>query len=228
MLPRLRAQLPSLRRALRRRRRLLAALVLAALAAALLPSLLPPSARGVEVVVTTTALPPGTVLREEHLGTTRLAAELVPEGTPREIQQVRGRTTLVPLGEGMPLLPGALESDGATTVPEGSALMSVPVPESLSGHLRPGTALELLPDAAGGPGGEGVPAQVVEVIAPAAESPALGGARTGSLEVLVLVDRARAREVAHALGGTGVVVAVIGYSPSRTASAAPPASSLSS
>ena len=164
MLPRLRAHLPALRRALRRRRRLLAALAVAALVAALLPSLLPPSARGVEAVVARTDLPPGTVLEDEHLSTVRLAAELVPSGTATDVEQVRGRTTVLPLEEGTPLLPGMLEPSDAPTVPEGSALMTVPVPAPMAGHLRPGTRLELLSSAAERTGSAGIPAQVVEAL----------------------------------------------------------------
>ncbi|MDN5821913.1 MAG: SAF domain-containing protein [Brachybacterium sp.] len=210
MLPRLRAHLPVWRRALRRRRRLLVALAVTALVAALLPSMLPPSARGVEVVVVDVALAPGTVLTPTHLSTARIAEDLVPAGAVLGIEQVLGRTTRIPLGAGAPLLPGMLEASGAAAVPEGSVLMTVPVPQSLVPHLPPGARIELVPMDPTASGSSGIPARVLEVVASDSLSPALGSGGTGTAEVLVTVEQGQARELAHALGFGAVVVTVIG------------------
>lgn len=210
MLSRLRAHLPAWRRALRRRRRLLAALAVAALVAALLPSMLPPSARGVEVVVADAALAPGTVLTSADLSTARVAEDLVPAGSALEVDAAVGRTTRVPLDAGSPLLPGMLETVGAAAIPEGSVLITVPVPAALAPHLSPGTRIELLSTDPSHFGGSGVPAQVLEVVTVDAATAALGGGGSGTAEVLVTVERGQAGEVAHALGVGAVVVTVIG------------------
>lgn len=210
MLSHLRAHLPAWRRALRRRRRLLTALAVTALVASLLPSMLPPSARGVEVVVADAALAPGTVLAPTHLSTARIAEDLVPAGAALGIEQVLGRTTRIPLGTGTPLLAGMLVPSGAAAVPEGSVLMTVPVPQALVPHLPPGTRIELLPVDPTAFEGSGILARVLEVVASDSSSPALGSGSAGNAEVLVTVERGQARELAHALGSGAVVVTVIG------------------
>lgn len=210
MLLRLRSQLPLWRRALRRRRRLLALLALAVAVAALLPSVLPPSVRGTEVVVAREQIPAGTELAPEHLRTVRIADQLVPEDAPTGTQDLLGRTTAVPLVPGAPVLPAVLAGPQSVAVPAGSVLMVVPVAEVLLPHLRPGIELELLlPDPVSGHIGR-VPAQVIEVAEDSQETDALGSGAAGTMAVLVAVERARAGELAHALGAATVEVAVIG------------------
>lgn len=209
MLSRLRAHVPLWRRALRRRRRLLTALVVAMLLAALLPTVLPPSARGVEVVVSAMPLDAGTVLASDHLRTVRVAPELVPEGTPHQADQILGRTLRHSLPAGSPLWDALLEDPGGPSIPDGSVLMIVPVPDVLSPHLRPGTRIELLSTDPTRFAGSSVPAEVVEVIAPGSSSVELGGGE-GTPQAVVTVRRDRSGEVAHALGVGGVVVSVIG------------------
>jgi len=210
MLSRLRAHLPAWRRALRRRRRLLAALSLAALIAAALPSLLPPSARGIEVIVAEAPIAAGAVLRSEDLRTARIAPELAWEGMAREAEQVVGRTARLPLEPGAPVLPGMLEDPGGTAIPEGAAVMAVPVPEVLVDHLGPGTEIALLGTDPASASHAAIPATVIEVITPVGGAGALGGGATGTAEALVAVEERQAGEVAHALGIGAVTVAVIG------------------
>lgn len=209
MLSRLRTHLPAWRRALRRRRRLLAALAVAAIVAAVLPSLLPPSARGVQVVVAEVALDPGTVLTASHVGTARIDADLVPAGAAHQVDEVLGRTARVPLEAGAPLLPGVLDPADAAAVPEGWVLMVVPVPAALTPHLPPGTGIELLSTDPTLLGGSGVRARVLRVVPGGAGGSALSGT-AGTSEALVVVERSRAGEVAHALGVGAVMVTVIG------------------
>lgn len=189
---------------------MLLALVVAALVAALLPSMLPPSTRGVEVVVLDAAIAPGTALTGSHLSTVRVAPELVPPGAVLEADRVLGRKALVPLDAGTPLLPGMLEDDGAAAIPAGSVLMVVPVPAALVPHLAAGTRIELLPGDPASVTGAPIPAQVLEVVPVPGDAPLLSAAGAGTAEVLITLERERARELAHTLGGATVVVTVIG------------------
>lgn len=209
MLSRLRSHLPLWRRALRRRRRLLAVLAAAALIAAVAPGLLPPSARGVEIVVAGAPIPAGTVLSAKDLSIARVAPSLVPEGAPRTIDEVIGRSARLALEPGTPLLTGTLEDEGGVHIPDGSVLMVVPVPAALAPHLGPGSEVLLLPlDPTAAPGAE-ITARVVEIVAPEGGAPALGGT-TGSTEALVVVEESRSREVAHGVAAGGFLVSVIG------------------
>lgn len=209
MLSRLRAHLPLWRRALRRRRRLLAALALAALLAALLPSLLPPSTRGVEVVVAGSSIAAGDVLAEKDLRTARVAPSLVPEDAPREMAEVIGRTARLPLSPGTPLLPGLLEESAGTVVPDGTALIVVPVPTALAPHLGPGSEVALLSTDPAAPSDEEVLARVVEIVPPGGGPSPLGGG-AGTTEALVAVDRSQADQVARGLGTGSILVTVVG------------------
>ena len=208
MFSRLRSQLPAWRRALRRRRRTLAALALAVLLVALLPSLLPPSRQGVELVIAREDLAAGTVVAPEHLRTIRVAAELVPPHTPTSPEEVLGRTLSRPLGAGAPFHPGTLDTPGTGPLPAGTVLMAVPVPEALAPHLAPGTRIELL--STDPTVHAAVPAQVVELPTTDTTAASLGAAAPSTVPVLVVVDRTRSREVAHALGAGTIMISVIG------------------
>lgn len=210
MLSRFRLHLPHWRRALRRRRRLLALLALAVAVTAVLPSFLPPSIQGVQVIAADEDLPTGTVLGPEHLRTVRTAVQLAPAEAPSTAEQVLGRTTTHPVPAGTPLLDPFLSGDGQLDLPEGAALMVVPVPDLLAPHLSPGTDIELLtvgpsPDAV-----ESITGQVVHAAPTAPSAVDLSGGGTGSTQILVAVDRSRSGELAHALGAGAVMVSVIG------------------
>lgn len=210
MLTRLRSHLPAWRRALRRRRRILAALVLAATAAALLPTLLPPSVQGVEALVLTEDLPAGTVLAPEHLRAVRVAEQLAPAAAPRAPEEVLGLATAHPLPAGTALLPAMLAGQEQTAIPEGTALMAVPVPDVLLPHLTPGSRVELFPTDPTTGAGAGISALVVEDVPQGSPSGALAGTPGASPDILVAVSRAQAGELAHALGTGTVAVSVIG------------------
>src|SRR5699024_7559608 len=90
-------------------------------------------------------------------------------------------------------------------------------PEALVPHLRPGTAIELLPTDPAYLADSGVRARVLEVVPSRAGTSALGGTAAGTAEALVTLERSRAGEVAHALVMGDVVVTVIDQSPSPTA-----------
>lgn len=209
MLARLRTHLPAWRRALRRRRRTLAVLVVLAAVAALLPSLLPPSLRGGDVVVLRSDLPAGTVLRQEHLGTLRIAEELIPPQAARSVHDLAGRTTALPLADGTPVLPGMLEDEGAATIPPGSVLMAVPVPSVLVPHLGPGARIELLSADPVTGAALRVAATVVE-LSPPGRGTGAPGAVPGSPAAIIALDRTRSGEVAQALGAGALTVSIIG------------------
>lgn len=210
MLSRLRHHLPHWRRALRRRRRLLALLALAVAITAVLPSVLPPSIQGVQVIVADEDLPVGTVLGPQHLRTVRTAADLVPAEAATSAERVLGRALTHPVPAGTPLLDPFLAGDGPPALPEGAVLMVVPVPDLLAPHLRPGTTIELLPIDPALDSPLAIAAQVIDAAPTAASTAALGGAGTGSTQILVAVDRSRSGELAHALGAGAVMVSVIG------------------
>lgn len=210
MLARLRSQLPGWRRALRRRRRLLALLTTALLATALLPLVLPPSVQGSEVLVSAVELPAGTVLAAEHLEVRRVAAELVPVGARADPEELLGRRTALGLPPGTPLLPGMLEGSRTAVVPDGTALMAVPVPPVLTARLGPGTRIEIL---AGDPlTGErtSIPARVVELSSVESGGALPGGSTGDDQEVLVAVPIGRTGDLAHAVGQGAVAIAILG------------------
>jgi hypothetical protein len=210
MLARLRTHLPAWRRALRRRRRTLAVLVVLAAVAALLPSLLPPSLRGADVVVLRSDLPAGTVLRPEHLGTLRIAEELIPPRAARSVHDLTGRTTAFPLADGTPVLPGMLEGEGAAAIPPGSVVMAVPVPSVLVPHLGPGARIELLSaDPVTGTSLR-VAATVVELSSPPGGGTGAPGAGPEPPAAIIALDRTRSGEVAQALGAGALTVSIIG------------------
>lgn len=214
MLSRLRPQLPLWRRALRRRRHTLVVLALAAAAVLVLPALVPASVTGVDTVVAAADLPAGTVLAPEHLRTVRVAPALVPEDAARSTEELLGAETGVPIAAGQALLPSMLDAARAPTVPDGRALMAVPVPDVLTPHLAPGTRIELLTaDPMTGTTAR-IPADVVEVITGGSDGGATSGFGTEgparASQALVTVERGRAGEVAHALGAATVTIAVIG------------------
>ncbi|APX31538.1 hypothetical protein BH708_01000 [Brachybacterium sp. P6-10-X1] len=213
MLTRIRASLPAWRRALRRRRRTLLVLALALTLALIVPSLLPPSTRGVPVVAAADDLPAGTVLTDQHLRTVRVATELVPAGSSSTPKQLVGREIALDIPARTPLLPGLLIGDGAAAVPEGSALMALPVPAVLVPRLVPGAHLDVLTSGPDPASVAAVPAVVVELPDAGGTEDVLGQGTTGAAQVLVSVERPRAREVAHAMREGWVSVSIVGYSP---------------
>lgn len=213
MLTRIRASVPAWRRALRRRRRMLIVLALALTLALLVPSVLPPSTRGVPVVAAAEDLSAGTVLTAQHLRTVRVAAELVPPGSASAPGQLVGREVALDVPARTPLLPGLLLGDGAAAIPEGSALMALPVPAVLVPRLVPGMHLDVLTSGPDPASVAAVPAVVVEPPDAGGAADVLGQGTAGTAQVLVSVERSRAREVAHALREGWVSVSIVGYSP---------------
>jgi hypothetical protein len=210
MLTRLLPPLPVWRRALRRRRRTLALLLAAAAAVLVLPGLVPVPAQGTEVVVASRALPAGTVLAPEHLRTVEIATALVPDGTASSPAALEGERLAGPVAEGAPLLPGALVGADGPALAEGTALMVVPVPEVLLPHLAAGTRIELLlSDPVDGSSAR-VTAEVRSLSTATAAPGALGAGAVPGAQAIVLVDRQRSGELAHALGTSAVTVSVIG------------------
>ncbi|MCT2260583.1 SAF domain-containing protein [Brachybacterium muris] len=210
MLTRIRSQLPAYRRALRRRRRTLTALLIAMVAVAVLPSMLPAGHRGTAVVVTSRAVPAGTVITEEHVSTVEVAAELVPAGAATSADEAVGRTAAVPLTEGTPLLPGLLTSDTEAELAPGSSLLVVSAPAQLRDRLHPGTELEIHHSTSDPTRPGRTPATVVEVAGDTTGAvPGLGGTAP-DLVVLVTVDRADAVEVAHATREGWSILSIVG------------------
>lgn len=209
MLDRLRRHLPLWRRALRRRRRALAVLVLLGGIVVAAPALLPPSSRGVGTVVAAAELPAGTRVAPEDLRTVAVAPQLVPAGASTRPDELVGRTLRHPVGAGTALVPGMLEEPGAQPIGDGRVLMAVPVPEVLVPHLRPGAEIELLPVSPVDPTLRPLRARVVDLAVEEGAASGLVTATSGP-RALVSVEASRAHELAHALAGGAVSVAVIG------------------
>lgn len=208
MLTRLLPHLPTWRRALRRRRRTLAVLVVAAAAVLLVPSLVPASVTGTEVVVAAEDLPTGTALEAEQMRTVEVASSLVPSGAATAVEDLVGERLAAPVAADGPILSGDLLATGEDPLPEGTALLAVPVPEVLLPHLRSGTRIELLMSDPVDGSATRIPAEI-RSLSPAKGTGALGTGTDAGVQALVLVDRQRSGEVAHALGTSDVTVSVI-------------------
>ena len=208
MLTRLLPHLPTWRRALRRRRRTLAVLVVAAAAVLLVPSLVPASVTGTEVVVAAEDLPTGTALEAEQMRTVEVASSLVPSGAATAVEDLVGERLAAPVAADGPILSGDLLATGEDPLPEGTALLAVPVPEVLLPHLRSGTRIELLMSDPVDGSATRIPAEI-RSLSPATGTGALGTGTDTGVQALVLVDRQRSGEVAHALGTSNVAVSVI-------------------
>jgi len=209
MLQRLLPHLPTWRRALRRRRRTLAVLVVAAAAVLIAPSLVPASVRGTEVVVAAEDLQPGTALDAEQLRTVEVATSLVPSGAATSVTDLVDARLAAPVAEGGPILAGNLLGAEENPLPEGTALLAVPIPEVLLPHLRTGTRIELLMSDPVDGSSTRIPAEVRALSGAPAASGALGSGVDAEVQALVLVERQRSGEVAHALGTSNVTVSVI-------------------
>lgn len=216
MLPRIRSQLPPLRRALRRRRRTLALLTAALLVAALLPSVLPAlvpaAAASTTVVVASAQLPIGTKLEAEHLRTVRVAEDFAPPRSVDRPDQLTGRRTVTSVPEGVPVVPGMLEGEASAVVPGGSSMMAISAPAVLAPHLVPGTAVEILSSTPEAGSTRHTRARVVEVAAREGEGAVSGlaGPAAGETVVLVTVDPSGARDLAHAMHEGWVQITIVG------------------
>ncbi|MGN7212664.1 SAF domain-containing protein [Brachybacterium paraconglomeratum] len=208
MLTRLLPHLPTWRRALRRRRRTLAVLVVAAAAVLLVPSLVPASVTGTKVVVAAEDLPTGTALEAEQMRTVEVASSLVPSGAATAVEDLVGERLAAPVAADGPILSVDLLATGEDPLPEGTALLAVPVPEVLLPHLRSGTRIELLMSDPVDGSATRIPAEI-RSLSPATGTGALGTGTDAGVQALVLVDRQRSGEVAHALGTSNVAVSVI-------------------
>ena len=208
MFARLLPHLPLWRRALRRRRRSLSLLVAALAVVLVLPALVPASMQSTPVVVAAGDLPTGTALGPQHLRTVEVASSLVPSGAATAVEDLVGERLAAPVAADGPILSGDLLATGEDPLPEGTALLAVPVPEVLLPHLRSGTRLELLMSDPVDGSATRIPAEI-RSLSPATGTGALGTGTDAGVQALVLVDRQRSGEVAHALGTSNVAVSVI-------------------
>ena len=210
MLSRITASLPQWRRALRRRRRLLALLVSALLIASAIPQLVPLLPRSLAVVVADGDLPAGTELTAADLRQVHVAAALVPEDAASTPQDLLGQRTAVPVSDGTPLLPGLFEAAGTPEVPDGSALIAVPIQAVLVPHLQSGTEIEIIASVAGDPAPQRISAQIME-ISETGTGGTLGlGGGDGEAVALVSLAPARAADVARAMSEGWITIAAIG------------------
>ena len=210
MFTRLLPHVPVWRRALRRRRRSLSLLVAALAVVLVVPALVPVSMQSTPVVVAAGDLPTGTELGPQHLRTVEVASSLVPSGASSSVADLDGELLAGPVAEGGAVLPADLIGAEGPAIPDGTALVAVPVPEVLLPHLAAGTRIELLMNDPVDGTGSRVPAEVRSLSADAVTSGSLASPESSGTEALVLVERQSAGDVAHALGAGTVTVSVIG------------------
>ena len=109
-----------------------------------LPALVPASMQSTPVVVAAGDLPTGTELGPQHLRTVEVASSLVPGGASSSVAELEGERLAGPVAEGGAVLPADVVGAEGPAIPEGTALVAVPVPEVLLPHLAAGTRIELL------------------------------------------------------------------------------------
>lgn len=218
MLTRIRAQLPTWRRALRRRRRLLVLLLCACLIALALPPLAaavqPADRRGVAVVAAAVDVPAGTPLATTDLSTVRVAASLVPAGAATDPDALIGTRTATAIPAGSPILPAMLRAEAAAELPEGEVAMVIAAPGVLAGQLGPGTPVELLAGTPESGVPRHIPAHVVQISSasggelPMGEDAGLTSA--DEVEVVVRLAREDAGDLARAQREGWLTVSVVG------------------
>lgn len=212
MLPRIRAQLPVWRRALRRRRRTFAALAAALVLTLIVPPLLPPDSQAATVVVADVELPAGTVLDAHHLRSVRVAVDLVPPGAVSSAEGLVGQETAVRVPADSPVLTGALDGGELSAVADGSALMAVPVPAALAPLLIPGSQVEIIGSTPESAVPRRILAHVVEV--PSDRDPEtssmLSSGTAAPAQVLIAIDRDDAAVLARSSAEGWLSVALIG------------------
>ncbi len=103
---------------------------------------------GKMVVVAAKAIPAGTVLAEKDLQSIPWPVEQTPAGTFGSTEQAAGRTVLVPLAKGEPVLSARLasaEKGGESGVPTGMRAVSVHVSDSngVLAQLAPGQKVDV-------------------------------------------------------------------------------------
>ncbi|WP_341855153.1 SAF domain-containing protein [Brachybacterium sp. GPGPB12] len=209
MLQRLLPHLPTWRRALRRRRRTLAVLVVAAAAVSLMPSLVRASVAGTEVVVAAEDLPTGTALEAGQMRTVEVASSLVPSGAATAVEDLVGERLAAPVAADGPILAGDLLGTGEAPSLRGRRRWPFLCRRCSLPHLRSGTRIESLMNDPVDGSATRIPAQIRSLSAAATGTGALGTGSDTGVQALVLVDRHRSGEVAHALGTSNVTVSVI-------------------
>ncbi|MCL1840145.1 MAG: SAF domain-containing protein [Propionibacteriaceae bacterium] len=170
---------------------------------------LAPQPTGTPVVVTTRALPPGSLLVAGDVRVVQAPADLIPSGALTSAADAVGATLAVGLPQGAMLTSWALSAaDALTDQAAGEVLVPFHLADaSVAPLLRAGTHLTIVatqPD-----GGTWVVARHVRVATPPAEpgSGVLGSTTTSGVMVLVAADPATGQALAGASGSSlGVMI----------------------
>lgn len=201
-----------------------AAAVLVVLAACLVArQAAPPPPDTTDVVVAAADLTAGQVLAREDLRTVRLPSDLVPVGAVGKVAALEGRSAVVDVPAGLPLVNGVLDADRfGISAPVGTVAVPIRLADAaVAALLRPGDRIDLVApgDASPDPGD---PAAAPTVLARAAvvlevshEEPAgdgglLGGRATSDPLVVVAVAVEEGHQLASAVGGSLGAVLVQG------------------
>lgn len=149
------------------------------------------------VVVAARPVGQGVAVVGPDLVTKAVPASLAPDGAFASVDQVRGRTAVVPLAAGQPVLPGHLAPDGlsgvAALLPPGSRAVSVPA-GSTAPPMQRGDRVDVLATLEASP-----------TLAVALDAPVVDVAEDTAT---VAVSPEEARAVAYALAHGSVTVAL--------------------
>lgn len=207
-----------------RLRRAAAAVLVVLVACLVARQAAPPPPDTTDVVVAALDLTAGQVLAREDLRTVRLPSGLVPAGTVGQVAALEGRSAVVDVPAGLPLVDGVLDADRfGISAPAGTVAVPIRLADAaVAALLRPGDRIDLVApgDASPDPGD---PASAPTVLARAAvvlevsrEEPAgdgglLGGRATSSDPlVVVAVAVEEGHQLASAVGGSLGAVLVQG------------------
>jgi Flp pilus assembly protein CpaB len=133
------------RRALWRSRFLIAAACLGIASAAAVQALAPPSPAAREIVVPARRIEAGSVVEAADLRVVSVAAELAPSSLVASVEEVVGRTAVMPLVVGVPFS-AEMVSGGevASRAPAGTVVVPVRLGEATSALLTPGDRVDLV------------------------------------------------------------------------------------
>ncbi len=199
-----------------------AAVLLGCAAAATVHEVRPPPPRYVDVVVAGGPLTPGAPLTPADLRVARLPPGSEPDGTHGAPDDVVGRSVVVPLPAGLPVVDALLRDDRlASAAPDGTVVAPVRLADpGVAALLRPGDRVDLFAaatSAAGAPVSERLAERALVLPHPSPDvgtepaagvlGPTSGDAGQGPL-TLVAVTPAQAAALAGASvwGGIGAVV----------------------
>ncbi|MDO5662876.1 MAG: SAF domain-containing protein [Brachybacterium sp.] len=204
-------RLAAWRRAVRRRRRPLALLGILALLTASIPALISTAPPTVPVLVASGDLKAGHALTSADLTHVEIAEDLVPPAAHDPGEDADGRVLAAAVPEGAVLMSGHLSPDGTPARDGTRSAVLIPVAAPLAAHLAPGSLVDVITRTPENPGSVTVRAEVLTIEESGTDQPAFAGnGVAGTVPVMVLVEPARASDIADATFAGSVFLALRG------------------